>query len=79
MEAIPISPRPKLYVKLRARMVEAGLEGFQLCKLVGLSESAFSRKMCGHVAWSLDEAYAVLRVLRVKEELIGEYFPPNGR
>lgn len=76
---IPMHPRPKLYKKLRARMVEAGCDGGRLAELVGITKSTLSRKLCGHLCWTLDEAYRVLAVLRVRPELIGEYFPPEGR
>ena len=67
-------PRP--HAKLRGLMVANDYTGPQLGRKIGLGKSALSERMNYHRPFTLDEAYAVLRLFHVPIDQLHEVFPP---
>lgn len=59
---------------LKAEMVKNGINGQQLSADIGISESAFYRKMAGSSEFTLSEISAIARVLRIDSEAIISIF-----
>ncbi len=59
---------------LKAEMVKNGINSQQLSADIGISESAFYRKMAGSSEFTLSEISAIARVLRIDNEAIISIF-----
>lgn len=46
--------------------------------LGGKGKSVVCEKLSGRIKWSMDDAYAVLKALRMPYEWMSILFPPNG-
>ncbi|MCM1328402.1 MAG: DUF739 family protein [Ruminococcus sp.] len=68
----------KPYAKLRGKMAEMDINSIALANYLGKSTAYISAHMTHKYAWDIDEIYAILELLKVPQEDIVEYFPPNG-
>ncbi|MBD5560555.1 MAG: hypothetical protein HDQ87_09430 [Clostridia bacterium] len=71
-------PKKCRYRKLRELKAAMSVSGEDIGKALRLSGSAISRKLCGNVAWHVDECYMVLDFLGVDRDMIYYYFPLYG-
>ena len=60
---------------LRARMIECGVEQSYLARSILCGKTYVSQRMNGHGPWSLDDVYAICKVLSIPPEEIHIYFP----
>lgn len=67
-----------LYLKLRGAITERGYQIADLVPVIDKCPSAVSLRMCGHIPFSLPEAYAILDFLGIPYTELPTYFPPNG-
>ena len=67
-----------LYLKLRGAITERGHQISDLVHVIDKCPSAVSLRMCGHIPFSLPEAYAILDFLGIPYTELPAYFPPNG-
>jgi len=68
-----------MFLKLRGRMKELGMEQYLFAKKLGRSTSYISHRMTGKHEWLLSEMYAALDILCVPYDQLGEYFPKGGK
>ena len=62
------------YSKLLGRMKECGITQEQLAKEIGKNETTLSAKFNHKSQFKADEMDAILRVLNVSNDEIGDYF-----
>lgn len=62
------------YKKLRVRIVEKVGSNREMAKLMGITDSAFSRKMRNKVKFTSEDILKMVSILDIASEEIGEYF-----
>lgn len=68
---------PKRYRKLRAAMVEFGIDRDYLAEKLGVSPNTIDCRFSGRYPWTDDEEYAVLDILNEPDEKKHVFFPRN--
>lgn len=63
------------YSKLKARMVERGVNFSECAKVIEVSNNTFGNKMQGLSSWTLDEVYTLCVFLEIPAFDIHTYFP----
>lgn len=66
------------YRKLRAKMLEMGVDAEWLGRKIGLSAASFSHRMTGRIPWKMTEVFQILDILHLPETDLLMYFPRNG-
>jgi len=69
----------QLFLKLRGRIKELGMDHGYLAKKLGMYPHTLSKRMTGKLQWQLDEMYAAMDVLLLPYNRLHEYFPKNGK
>jgi len=67
-----------MYRKIRVRLLELGMEHRYLAKKLGMCPASLSGRMTGRFAWTIDDMYKVMDIMRVPYEELHEYFPKGG-
>lgn len=67
---------PKPFNKLRAKIMEAGMQQSDLEHKLNKSHSYISFRMCGRKPWTLEEVYEISDILEIPNKDILGYFPP---
>lgn len=68
-----------MFLKLRGRMKELGMEQEYLAKKLGICIASLSRRLNGHKQWLMSEMYAAMDILLLPHESLHEYFPKGGK
>ena len=63
------------YYKLKGALTMAGYTGGEAARKLLISPSAFSQKLNGHSAWTLDEIYTLMDIIGENYSRIPELFP----
>ena len=66
------------YQKLRARMLEFGVDRKTIANELGVALNTIDCRFSGRNQWRIDECYKVLDLLDIPKDQISEYFPWNG-
>lgn len=67
-------PRP--HCKLRARIMEKGMQQYDIEEALKKSHSYISARMNNKLPWNLDAVYSLCKILDIPQCEIPEYFPP---
>lgn len=67
-----------LFLKLRVKMYELGVDQSYLSSKIGLGITSISLRMTCKREWSLSEMYAVMDLIQEPYEKLHEYFPKDG-
>lgn len=62
------------YSKLRGRIVEKKTTQSKLSEALGISEQAFSKKMCNTIRFSPSDIVMLCKILDIPSSEIGAYF-----
>ena len=68
----------KPHAKLRGALVAANIDQKYLARKLLLSRKCVSQRMTGKYPWTMDEAYAIMDLLRIPYDQMALYFPPKG-
>lgn len=68
-----------LYRKLRSKLHEMEMDQVYLAKKLSLTRVCISNRMCGKVAWRINEMYAIMTLINEPAEKLHEYFPKDGK
>jgi len=70
---------PRLYIDIRQRCREMGIDLAYLAEKTGISKNSMARRMTGKLPWTLDEAYTILDVLKLSPDHLIKLFPRGGK
>lgn len=59
-------------------MMAADIDQKYLARKLLLSPKCVSQRMTGKCPWRMDEAYAIMDLLRLPYNQLADYFPPKG-
>lgn len=68
----------KLYPELRKELFAADIDQRAVAEAIGRSVCYVNHRMVGVYNWSIEEAYALLRLIGKPPEDIFKFFPPGG-
>lgn len=66
------------HAKLRGAMVAADMDEEYLARKLLRGRTYVSQRMMGKKPWAMDEAYAIMDLLRLPHDQLAVYFPPKG-
>lgn len=66
------------HAKLRGAMMARDIDQKDLARKLLRGTDYVSRCMQGKHPWTLDEAYAIMALLRLPYDQLADYFPPKG-
>ena len=69
----------KPFYKLRFRLGEADITQCILADRIGRSQGYVARRLAGTASWTLEDAYRILDMLGLPDEVLGEYFPRKDK
>ena len=69
----------KPYAKLRALMLEAGVDQVHLARELRRGTAYITARINAHQPWTSDEMYAMLKLFNQPAERLHEIFPENGQ
>ena len=70
--------RPKRYRLLYAKMLAFDLSQKDIGQMLGLTQASVSSRFTGRQPWSMQEAWTLMRRLRIPANELHRYFPENG-
>jgi len=59
---------------LRAQMVEQGIDGIHMARILHLSRATVSHKLCARTPWKSDEIVVLRKTLHIDQSEIPRYF-----
>ena len=62
--------------KLRGALMEKDIDEAYLARKLQRGVTYVSQRMMGRKPWPMDEAYAILDLIRVPHDQLAVYFPP---
>ena len=68
-----------MFLKLRGRLQELGIDHKYLAKKLKMCPASLSGRMTGRIQWQMSEMYAVMDVIRIQHDRLHEYFPKGGK
>lgn len=68
----------KPHAKLRGALMERDIDEAYLARKLQRGVTYISQRMMGRKPWPMDEAYAILDLIRVPYDQLAVYFPPKG-
>ena len=74
MEALKVYPNPKPHALIRSRMHKLGADGNYMARQLGMSPASFSHRLTGRLPWHAEEMYAVMDILKLRQESMHECF-----
>lgn len=66
-----------MYPEIRKEMKRQNIRLRDLAEYLGISTPALSMKLSGRSPIKLEECYKILQYLRIRPDLVFEYFPPR--
>jgi hypothetical protein len=66
------------HAKLRGAMVAADMDEEYLARKLLRGRTYVSQRMMGRKPWPMDEAYAIMDLIRAPYDQLTIYFPPKG-
>ena len=66
------------HAKLRGALVAADIDEKYLARKLLRGTVYISQRMMGKKPWAMDEAYAIMDLLRLPYDQMAVYFPPKG-
>ena len=68
----------KPHAKLRGALMEKDIDEAYLARKLQRGVTYVSQRMMGRKPWPMDEAYAIMDMLRARYAQLTVYFPPKG-
>ena len=68
----------KPHAKLRGALVERDIDEAYLARKLQRGVTYVSQRMMGRKPWPMDEAYAIMDMIRAPYDQLAVYFPPKG-
>lgn len=62
------------HAKLKGRMKELNIRQSDLAKELGMTNSTFSFRICGHRYWTQSDIAKMIEVLDIPKEQVSDYF-----
>ena len=66
------------YLELRCMMLRRGIGRREIAKAIGHGDAYVTTRMHGHKSWTLEEIYAICKLLDIPHDQIPLYFPLGG-
>ena len=66
------------HAKLRGALVAADIDEAYIARKLQRGVTYVSQRMMGRKPWPMDEAYAIMDLLRLPYDQMAVYFPPRG-
>ena len=66
------------HAKLRGALIAADIDERYLARKLLRGTSYISQRMMGKKPWPMDEAYAIMDMLRIPHDQLPIYFPKGG-
>lgn len=68
----------RAHAKLRGAMIAADVDEQYLARKLLRGVTYISQRMTGKKPWAMDEAYAIMDLLKIPYDQMAVYFPPKG-
>lgn len=66
------------HARLRGALIAAGIDEKELARKLLRGTAYISLRMMGKKPWQMDEAYAIMDMLRIPHDQLPDFFPMGG-